>query len=181
MDPTCPDGPDPGFGLLPGFVWTDEARFGAELRETRVPAPITQLVYASTPTHAVSQELLDRIASAAAPRNASVGITGLLLATPGRFLQLIEGPAASIDELYARIGRDPRHTGLRVLHRGVARARLAPSWSMAPLLAAPQSPANPRQVRPLAETALATPGLEAAEFGDLLRVLESLARRPRAA
>ncbi|MEZ4394905.1 MAG: BLUF domain-containing protein [Polyangiales bacterium] len=58
---------------------------------------------------------LDDIARQSAARNARAGVTGALLFDRGRFVQVIEGPAAAVDDLRARITRDPRHDDLRTL------------------------------------------------------------------
>jgi hypothetical protein len=41
--------------------------------------------------------------------NAQSGVTGILLYRHGTFLQVLEGPHAAVDALYATIARDPRH------------------------------------------------------------------------
>ncbi|MDM0068806.1 BLUF domain-containing protein [Variovorax sp. J31P207] len=70
------------------------------------------------PTHVVG-----RIVTQARSRNASAGITGLLVFDGMRFCQHFEGPVAPVRALLARLKADPRHTELRVLHQGSLAAR----------------------------------------------------------
>ena len=47
-----------------------------------------------------------------------------------RFLQIIEGAEPAIDDLLARLRRDPRHSGLEVRDERKVEARNFPDWSM---------------------------------------------------
>lgn len=62
--------------------------------------------------------------------NQRVGISGLLLHSFGRFLQLIEGERREVDALFARIAKDRRHHDIRRLDLPLPR-RLFQNWSMA--------------------------------------------------
>lgn len=64
-------------------------------------------------------------------RNEALGVSGLLVAKGGRFMQLLEGPAWSVDDRFAAIARDPRHTELTSLIREDIDARRFDGWSMA--------------------------------------------------
>ncbi|MBE7162846.1 MAG: BLUF domain-containing protein, partial [Williamsia herbipolensis] len=64
-------------------------------------------------------------------RNAALGVSGLLVAKDGRFMQLLEGPAISVEDRFAAIGRDPRHTGVRTILREEIPERRFEDWSMA--------------------------------------------------
>jgi hypothetical protein len=44
--------------------------------------------------------------------NEDVQVTGALLVTGHSFAQMLEGERADVEEAYARIQRDPRHTDL---------------------------------------------------------------------
>ncbi len=46
------------------------------------------------------------------------------------FLQVLEGEASVLDELLAKIERDPRHKDLKVLFRGKLEERVFGRWSM---------------------------------------------------
>ncbi|MBI1404669.1 MAG: hypothetical protein GC145_00920 [Caulobacter sp.] len=57
-------------------------------------------------------------------------ITGLLFCHDGWFLQALEGPALAVQTAFGRIGRDPRHEGVKVLGAGPAEQRLFREWDM---------------------------------------------------
>ena len=62
--------------------------------------------------------------------NSLDGITGLLVFNGTHFLQIIEGAERAIDDLLARLRRDPRHSGLEVRDERMVEARSFPDWSM---------------------------------------------------
>ncbi len=69
--------------------------------------------------------------------NARDGITGVLTAVDGHFVQVIEGAEIVIDRLLDRLERDTRHTDLTIIERRVATVRLFGDWDMvSPRLAA---------------------------------------------
>ncbi|WP_229737240.1 BLUF domain-containing protein [Psychroflexus salis] len=64
-------------------------------------------------------------------KNRKLAITGLLLLIQGKFIQYIEGPPEEIDKVYIKIKKDPRHSDLLLLDKGVLEDRLFSDWSMA--------------------------------------------------
>lgn len=70
------------------------------------------------------------IESKAARNNPTSGITGVLLFDAGRFVQVIEGPEASIDRLFARISCDPRGAGMHVLFDTHVHRRSMREWAL---------------------------------------------------
>ena len=64
--------------------------------------------------------------------NRQVHITGLLLHTPdGRFLQVLEGKEADVQQLYYQhIQSDPRHHHCQVLGEGPCAERSFADWNM---------------------------------------------------
>ena len=88
-----------------------------------------QLTYASRP-FGFDAAVLSHILLRARFNNARDDITGALVCRADLYLQLLEGPAAAIDALYAHIARDDRHLEVRKLvHRSVP-ARMFPGWAM---------------------------------------------------
>jgi hypothetical protein len=79
------------------------------------------------------------IEQAAVPRNGGLGVTGFLICARTWFAQVIEGPADSIEQLYAVIEGDPRHHSLQVVEHVQADRRLFPDWHMAIGHASPQA------------------------------------------
>ncbi|CAN5379996.1 hypothetical protein BH10PSE1_BH10PSE1_23840 [soil metagenome] len=93
--------------------------------------PVSQLLYRSVSLIGASSGLqMSDILAEARPRNAAVGITGVLTAVDGHFVQIIEGEENAIDDLVARLVRDRRHRDLRVLDRRKATARAFGDWDM---------------------------------------------------
>jgi hypothetical protein len=88
------------------------------------------LIYVSTAREELSVAELDRILESAAKYNAISGITGVLLYAGGTFMQVLEGGEAEIDETFARIREDPRHSSLIVIERAPIAERSFPQWSM---------------------------------------------------
>ncbi|KTR10776.1 hypothetical protein NS330_13075 [Curtobacterium citreum] len=64
-------------------------------------------------------------------RNEALGVSGLLVAKGGRFMQLLEGPAWSVDDRFAAISRDRRHDEVKSLIREDIARRRFDGWSMA--------------------------------------------------
>ncbi|HEX8658114.1 MAG TPA: BLUF domain-containing protein, partial [Hymenobacter sp.] len=62
--------------------------------------------------------------------NAAAGITGLLLYSDGRYVQVLEGPRDKVRALYARIRKDPRHSHLVTICEGPGPTRWFTQWSM---------------------------------------------------
>ncbi len=93
-------------------------------------ANLVHLIYCSTATRSFSNADLLGLLRVARERNRELGVTGMLLYENGGFFQVIEGEAATIDELYAMIESDPRHHRLiKIIHEPVARRAFA-DWTM---------------------------------------------------
>ena len=91
---------------------------------------INQLVYVSQATRKMSPEDLRAIHATARENNEVIGVTGSLFYNGGWFLQVLEGPVATLAELYAKIELDPRHKNSRVLYNEPASFRTFPRWNM---------------------------------------------------
>ncbi len=64
-------------------------------------------------------------------RNTALGVSGLLVAKSGRFMQLLEGPAWSVDDRFGAISRDTRHGEVKSLVREDIDHRRFDGWAMA--------------------------------------------------
>jgi len=73
------------------------------------------IVYFSTATAPMPKAALEALRQECADNDSHVGITGMLLYHHGNFLQVIEGSAAVIRDMFARIIAAPRHTGIRTI------------------------------------------------------------------
>ncbi|MDC0458762.1 BLUF domain-containing protein [Alphaproteobacteria bacterium] len=90
---------------------------------------LKRVVYVSEKTFVSATGLKDIIASSK-KNNPEEDVTGCLLSGSTSFLQLLEGPAESINTLYSKIGRDSRHKSVITLCDEKIDERLFLSWSM---------------------------------------------------
>jgi hypothetical protein len=89
------------------------------------------LIYLSQATRPLSAKALTCLLEQARPANARQHLTGALVYSNKRFIQLLEGEQAVLEAAYARISRDPRHQHLcQVAHYPVA-ARWFAEWPLA--------------------------------------------------
>lgn len=94
-----------------------------------VSPPLTQLIYVSEP-FGYDSAMLAGILAGARRANPLLGITGALICRQDIYLQLIEGEAAAIDQLYERIAVDDRHLAVTLLSRDTVERRMFPDWAM---------------------------------------------------
>ena len=73
---------------------------------------------------------IDALLKAAVIKNARLGITGFLISHAAGFIQYIEGEEQPLDELYAAIKQDHRHSNITTLFDGQISARLYQEWQM---------------------------------------------------
>jgi hypothetical protein len=64
-------------------------------------------------------------------KNAELGVTGALMLYDDWFAQVLEGPQAVVEALYATIKSDPRHDGIRLNEATGVPKRLFGKWAMA--------------------------------------------------
>jgi hypothetical protein len=93
-----------------------------------------RLIYSSsrvddTDATGFSTEFND-IGEVAVRKNVELGITGFLICTKTWYAQILEGDATAIEELLARIEKDPRHFDLTVLVRESCSEHVFPNWGM---------------------------------------------------
>ncbi len=91
---------------------------------------LVSLIYVSKAAHGLDAADIGAIHHGAQRENASRGVTGALLCYDGRFVQVLEGPAAAVQSVYERILADPRHHDVRLLIQGPTSERLFGQWSM---------------------------------------------------
>jgi hypothetical protein len=89
-----------------------------------------QLVYVSAAIGQLDPREVDAILQSARRNNPAQSVTGLLLCIDSGFLQVLEGPASGVEQIYRRILNDRRHTGQRVLFDEPVEARSFAQWSM---------------------------------------------------
>lgn len=93
---------------------------------------LTTLIYASKSRLApeTAQDEVAQLVARARRWNSEAGITGALLFDGAHFVQVIEGSAASIDQLFLKLWADPRHDGLVVAKHGPLAERQFSAWSL---------------------------------------------------
>lgn len=91
---------------------------------------INQLIYISQATRKMSNSELLQIHTTAQQNNANIDVTGSLFYNGGWFLQVLEGPIETLQALYDKIEKDPRHKNSRVLYNEPAKFRTFSRWTM---------------------------------------------------
>jgi hypothetical protein len=92
---------------------------------------IVRLTYASRLSKDMGPEALGKIIEVSRRNNKKLGITGALCYSPRGFLQILEGPADTVNELYRRIVQDSRHAHPTLIEYARVHFREFESWSMA--------------------------------------------------
>jgi len=91
---------------------------------------LCRLVYTSARSANCSDSDIDAIVETARKNNPDHDLTGLLLHTQSRFLQVLEGPYENVIELYKKIEKDSRHIGARVRFCEATTRRHFSNWGM---------------------------------------------------
>jgi len=93
-------------------------------------ADLVHLIYCSAASKPFSKRELAELLAVARHFNAANGITGMLLHAEGSFFQVLEGEAAVLDGLYAKINRDHRHGQVTLIIREPIAGRSFGDWTM---------------------------------------------------
>ena len=78
----------------------------------------------------VSNETVESISQKGAINNSKKEISGLLILTGNHFLQVLEGPEASVNELFQKICLDDRHHQIKLINYDLITQRQFEVWSM---------------------------------------------------
>lgn len=89
-----------------------------------------QVIYTSAATRELKREELSDLLRQSRLHNLQAGITGILLHSQGSFFQVLEGEQNLVDDLVARIARDPRHANLTIIIREPISRRSFADWTM---------------------------------------------------
>jgi Sensors of blue-light using FAD len=92
---------------------------------------LSQLVYVSTRKPNCTGEEIEKIVESCRKNNAPLKITGVLLYSETKFIQLVEGEAKTIMGLYDKIKKDNRHTNPVMISYNPINEKSFPSWHMA--------------------------------------------------
>ncbi len=91
---------------------------------------LSQLVYVSNRKSICTQDEIDKILASCKKNNPSLDITGILLYNDTKFIQLVEGEAKVIMDLYDKIKKDSRHSNCMMISYGAIKEKSFPSWHM---------------------------------------------------
>ncbi|HOO21059.1 MAG TPA: BLUF domain-containing protein [Kiritimatiellia bacterium] len=92
---------------------------------------IVRLSYVSRLSRDTGPDALGKIMETSRRNNKPLGITGALCYSPRGFLQILEGPAGPVNELFRRIVQDKRHSNVTLLEYVHIPFRDFENWSMA--------------------------------------------------
>jgi len=95
--------------------------------------PVTHLIhliYNSAANEEFTEEALSTLLTKARNKNASLGITGMLLHVDGCFFQVLEGPEDAVNALAETITRDPRHGRMTTIIKEPIARRAFGEWTM---------------------------------------------------
>ena len=105
------------------------SRMGTEAGE--LAEQLIAAIYVSSAHRPLREDEILEILRVARHKNEHLCITGLLLYREGNFLQVLEGPASSVDAVLDTIERDSRHHGMIVLSHSNIEERQFSDWRMA--------------------------------------------------
>jgi len=92
---------------------------------------LCRLIYKSIATaEIVSNETLLDLESRSSENNATSDITGLLVLTGNEFVQVLEGTAADVTQLFCQISADKRHQQVELILHEQIHSRLFEDWGM---------------------------------------------------
>ena len=92
--------------------------------------PLKTITYTSLARLDLTARDLVEIHQTAKRLNALDGLSGLLIFNGRRFLQIVEGDEAAVDDLVERLRRDDRHSAIEIRDARFVDARTFPDWSM---------------------------------------------------
>jgi Sensors of blue-light using FAD len=91
---------------------------------------LVRLLYASRATAGFDISSMPTILQQSRQNNPDQGITGILCYSGDIYLQVLEGGRATVNSLYNKISKDPRHTDVVILDYEEVSERCFASWTM---------------------------------------------------
>lgn len=122
-----------------------------------------RIIYTSSARHNLKPAHITDILAASRDNNRAHQVTGLLVYHEGVFLQVLEGPTDKVEQVYAKIARDWRHTNCRVLFDEPIVERAFAEWIMAYRLGAEL---EARQIRQLNDIQSVVKSCKTGQYGD---------------
>jgi cation transport regulator ChaB len=106
--------------------------------DTAIPSNIPQssknlyrMVYTSARSKNCNDDEIKKILEASQRNNKLIGVTGVLIHTQDRFLQVLEGEKDTIMKVYEKIDKDKRHGGSMIRFFEPVEERHFGDWNMA--------------------------------------------------
>ena len=93
-------------------------------------SPMLRLVYVSNARFGLNQNELESIMHLSKLRNKLAGVTGVLLFNGVNFMQVLEGERTKTVNLYDRILKDARHSGIKTIVQEKIDHLTYPAWGM---------------------------------------------------
>lgn len=91
---------------------------------------LTRLVYASKISDDFNNDDIHKIIRKAKNNNSELNITGYLCFNHNYFLQCLEGGRTSVNQIYHKIVKDPRHEDLTIIDYSEINQRIFHDWAM---------------------------------------------------
>ncbi|MBK6266605.1 BLUF domain-containing protein [Marivirga sp. S37H4] len=91
---------------------------------------LSQLVYVSKRKTNCTEEEIEKILDSCKKNNPPLDITGILLYSDTKFIQLVEGESKTIMSLYDKIKGDSRHENCIMISLSPIKEKTFPSWHM---------------------------------------------------
>ena len=91
---------------------------------------LSQLVYVSNRKSNCTREEIDHILASCEKNNPSLNVTGILLYSDSKFIQLVECEARTLMNLYDKIKMDERHSNPMMISYGPIKEKSFLSWHM---------------------------------------------------
>lgn len=91
---------------------------------------LAQLVYVSNRKSNCTEEEIQKILASCKKNNPPLDISGVLLYSDTKFIQMVEGESKVITELYDKIKLDKRHANAMMISYGPIKEKSFPSWHM---------------------------------------------------
>ncbi|EGR5064050.1 BLUF domain-containing protein [Vibrio cholerae] len=98
---------------------------------------LTKLIYTSSMSDKCNLNEIDNILTEAIQRNTSTNITGVLYYSNRYFFQCLEGENKDVEEVFALIEKDKRHTNIMIVEKAPIATRQFGEWAMAYILQSP--------------------------------------------
>lgn len=92
---------------------------------------LTYILYQSDRKPICTEAEIQKILASCKKNNSHKDITGMLIYTNNKFMQMLEGDYNAITELYNKIKQDQRHHHVVSISLGMLKKRNFPGWAMA--------------------------------------------------